>query len=104
MTEKMKLKFLELDEIKEHSRICCDCEEKILEQYALGAEDNLLRLLDRTYDELVAMGGGSFPPGLKIAGLMLVDVLYSHRSPQEQVNLSDVGYTFDFYVKPFMKL
>ena len=47
---------------------------------------------------------GKFPEELMIAGLMLVDVLYSHRSPQEQVKLSDVGYTFDFYVKPFIKL
>ena len=100
----MKLKFLTLQYITEHSRICCDCEEKILEVYAAGAEDNLLRIIDRPYEELVAMGGGTFPPGLLVAGLMLVDVLYSHRSPQEQVKLSDVGYTFDFYVKPFMKL
>ena len=50
------------------------------------------------------MGGGQFPPGLMVAGLMLVDVLYSHRAPQEAVQLSDVGYTFDFYAKPFMKL
>ena len=97
-------RFLTLSLIHEHSRICCDCEDALLLQYAKGAEDNLLRILDRTYDELVDMGGGSFPPGLVIAGLMLVDVLYSHRSPQEAVQLSDVGYTFDFYAKPFMKL
>lgn len=101
----MKLKFLTLDYIKEHSRICCDCEEKILLLYAKGAENNLLRLCGRTYDELCAMGeGGKFPEELMIAGLMLVDVLYSHRSPQEQIKLSDVGYSFDYYVKPFIKL
>lgn len=98
------LRFLTLDYIKQHSRICCDCEDALLLQYAKGAERNLLRILDRTYDELVEMGGGEFPPELIIAGLMLVDVLYSHRSPKEAVQLSDVGYTFDFYAKPFMKL
>ena len=97
-------RFLTLDYIKQHSRICGDCEEEILLLYAQGAEDNLLRLLDRPFDELVQMGGGQFPPGLMVAGLMLVDVLYSHRAPQEAVQLSDVGYTFDFYAKPFMKL
>ena len=44
------------------------------------------------------------PEELMIAGLMLVDVLYSHRSPQEAIKLSDVAYTFEFYAKPFMKL
>ena len=98
------MKFLTLDYIKQHSRICCDCEEPILDLYGNAAESNLLRMLDRSYEELVAMGGGEFPPDLMVAALMLVDVLYSHRSPQEQVKLSDVGYTFDFYVKPFIKL
>ena len=79
----MKLRFLSLDYIKQHSRISGDCEDELLLLYAKGAENNLLRILDRTYDELVEMGGGVFPPELMIAGLMLVDVLYSHRSPQE---------------------
>lgn len=98
------LKFLSLDYIKQHSRICGDCEDEILVLYAKGAENNLLRILDRTYDELVDMSGGTFPEELMIAGLMLVDVLYSHRAPQEAVKLSDVAYTFEFYTKPFMKL
>ena len=71
---------------------------------AKGAENNLLRILGRTYDELVIMGEGTFPEELMVAGLMLVDVLYQHRSPQEAVKLSDVAYTFEFYTKPFMKL
>ena len=100
----MKLKFLTLDYVKQHSRISGDCEDELLLLYAKGAENNLLRLLDRSYDELVAMGGGTFPPELMIAGLMLVDVLYSHRAPQEAVKLSDVAYTFETYAKPFMKL
>lgn len=100
----MKLLFLSLNYIKQHSRICGDCEDELLLLYAKGAENNLLRILDRTYDELVTMGGGTFPEDLMIAGLMLVDVLYNHRSPQETIKLSDVGYTFDLYVKPYMKL
>ena len=100
----MKLRFLTLDYIKKHSRICGDCEDEILVLYAKGAENNLLRILDRTYDELVEMGGGEFPPELMICGLMLVDVLYNHRSPHEGIHLSDVGYTFDSYAKPFIKL
>ena len=100
----MKLKFLTLDYIKQHSRICGDCEDEILLLYAKGAENNLLRILGRTYDELVIMGEGTFPEELMVAGLMLVDVLYQHRSPQEAVKLSDVAYSFEFYTKPFMKL
>ena len=101
----MKLRFLTLDYIKQHSRICCDCEDGILLLYAKGAENNLIRILGRSYEELCAMGeDGKFPEELMVAGLMLVDVLYQHRSPQEAVKLSDVAYTFEFYAKPFMKL
>lgn len=98
------LRFLTLSFIHDHSRICCDCEDPLLLLYARAAESNLLRILDRTYDELVEMGGGEFPPDLLVAALMLVDVLYSHRSPQEQVKMSDVGYTFEYYAKQYMKL
>ena len=98
------LRFLTLDYIKQHSRICGDCEDEILLEYARGAERGLLRILDRSYDELVEMGGGEFPPDLMICGLMLVDVLYQHRSPRENIQLSEVGYSFDFYAKGYMKL
>lgn len=98
------MKFLTLELIKDHSRIDSDCENKMLELYGNGAENNLFRLLDRTYDEVLAMNGGEFPDDLVIAALMLVDILYNYRNPHANIHLSSVGYTFDFFVKPYIKL
>ena len=56
------------------------------------------------YDLTDGEGGKVVPADFRVAALMLVDVLYSHRSPQEQVKLSDVGYTFEYYTKQYMKL
>lgn len=98
------MKFLTLELIKNHSRIDSDYENKILERYGNGAENNLFRLLDRTYDEVLAMNGGEFPDDLVVAALMLVDILYNYRNPHANIHLSSVGYTFDFFVKPYIKL
>ena len=98
------MKFLTLELIKDHSRIDSDYEKKLLELYGNGAENNLFRLLDRTYDEILAMNGGEFPDDLVIAALMLVDILYNYRNPHANIHLSSVGYTFDFFVKPYIKL
>lgn len=98
------MKFLTLELIKDHSRIDSDYEKKMLELYGNGAENNLFRLLDRTYDEILAMNGGEFPDDLVIAALMLVDILYNYRNPHANIHLSSVGYTFDFFVKPYIKL
>ena len=98
------MKFLTLELIKDHSRIDSDYEKKMLELYGNGAENNLFRLLDRTYDEILAMNGGEFPDDLVVAALMLVDILYNYRNPHANIHLSSVGYTFDFFVKPYIKL
>jgi hypothetical protein len=98
------MKFLTLELIKDHSRIDSDYEKKMLELYGNGAENNLFRLLDRTYDEVLAMNGGVFPDDLVVAALMLVDILYNYRNPHAHIHLSSVGYTFDFFVKPYIKL
>ena len=100
----MQPKILTLELIKQHSRIDSSYEDALLTQYAIGAEATLYRLLDRTHDELCDMNGGEFPPELVIACLMLVDILYNHRNPQANIPLSSVGYTFDFYAKPYIKL
>ena len=98
------MKFLTLKLIKDHSRIDSDYEKDLLELYGNGAENNLFRLLDRTYDEILAMNGGEFPDDLVVAALMLVDILYNYRNPHANIHLSSVGYTFDFFVKPYIKL
>lgn len=101
------MKFLTIDCIKQHSRIDYDCEDALLEFYGNSAEQTLLNILHRTYDEVVEEFGDEenpFPAPLIQAALMLVETGYQYRSPISPINLSYVDYTFDFLVKPYMKL
>lgn len=97
------MKWLTLDYIKQHSRICCDCEDEILVTYGDSAEATILNIIDRTYDELI-QNYGEVPAPLYQAALMLVDVSYTYHSPISPVSLNMVPYTFDVLIKPYMKL
>lgn len=97
------MKWLQIDYIKQHSRIDFDCEDSILELYANAAEDTVLNYLNRSYQDLIE-SYGKVPPAIKHASLMLVDVSYQHRSPISPTNVSLVPYTFDILVKPYMRL
>lgn len=97
------MKWLTIDYIKQHSRIDFDCEDELLELYGAAAEDSVLNLCSRTYDELIDTYG-DVPPALYQASLMLVDVSYTHRSPVSPQNMSIVPYSFELLVKPYVKL
>lgn len=97
------MKFLNIDYIKQHSRICSDCEDGLLELYGESAEDTLLNYLGRTYEDIMEEYD-EVPAPLRQAALMLVDVSYTYRSPVTPANMSVVPYTFDPLVKPYMKL
>ena len=93
--------------IKQQLRLTYVTNEEAAELVRFGnsAERTLLKYCNRTYEELCEMEGGEFPIDLVHAALLLVDSSYNHRSPTEQVNVSPVPYgTFDFKVKPYMKL
>lgn len=105
------MKWLEIDFIKQHSRIDYDCEDALLELYAESAEEMVLNTLGRTYEDLLENFGIDQPDGSKHvpaaivqASLMLVDSSYTNRSPISPTNMYQVPYTFDFLVKPYMKL
>lgn len=105
------MKWLEIDYIKQHSRIDYDCEDALLELYAESAEEMVLNTLGRTYEDLLESFGIDQPDGSKHvpaaivqASLMLVDSSYTNRSPISPTNMYQVPYTFDFLVKPYMKL
>jgi len=93
--------------IKEHSRICCDGEDGVLELYGAAAEKTIMKLLDRDYDDIVGTFGTAdqpIPEPIRQATLMLVDMSYQHRSPADVQNLSIVPYGFDVLLKPYMRL
>ena len=97
------MKYLKIDYIKQHSRIDYDCEDSILELYANGAEDTVLYLLNRTYENLIGTYG-EVPPAIVQVTLELVDASYEHRSPSSPTNLYAVPYNFDLLVKQYIVL
>ena len=107
------MKFLTLQEIKAQCRIEEDftLEDTLLTAYGSASEKALLRVCNRTYDDLLENFGedddeGSevVPPDFRVAALMLAKHLYEHRGPTENVSLSMVPYSIDLLIKPFMRL
>lgn len=97
------MKWLTLEYIKKHSRIDFDCEDDLLEMYGDSAEDTVLNVCNRTYDDLVEVYG-HIPAPLYHAALLLVDNSYQNRTPASPQQLYAVPYGFDLLVKPYMKL
>jgi len=98
------MEYLTLDYIKSHSRICCDCEDDLLDLYGESAEKTVLNLLGRTLDDLKASNDGEVPAPVIHATLLLTENSVRHRSPSEQINLSLVPYNIDMMIKPYMVL
>ena len=97
------MKWLTLEYIKAHSRIDFNIDDDLLELYGNSAEASVLNICNRSYENLIDEYG-EVPAPLYQASLMLVEVSYTFRNPDSQVNLWAVPYTFDFLVKPYMKL
>lgn len=97
------MKWLTLDYIHAHSRVDFDCEDSLLELYGKSAEEAVLNVTRRTYDELIEQYG-EIPAPIYQACLMLVELSYTQRSPGALTNLHTDPYAFDFLVKPYMKL
>lgn len=101
------MKWLTIDYIKQHSRIDFDCEDALLQVYGEAAEETVMNIVGRDYDEIVELFGTAekpVPAALIHASLLLVDLSYMQRSPISQQNVYTVPYTFDMLVKPYMKL
>lgn len=98
------MKWLTIDYIKQHSRIDYDCEDQLLELYADSAEETIMDITRRSYEELKEMSGGKIPAKLYHAGLLLVDSSYQNRSAISNQQLYDIPTGFNMLVKNFMKL
>lgn len=99
------MKWLTLYQIKAQLRIEPDFtdEDELLEMYGESAEEVLLQYLNRTYEDIMEVYG-RIPAPLRHASLMLVDTSYQYRSPVSTQSMSQVPYTFDLLVKPYMRL
>lgn len=97
------MKWLSISDIKKHSRIDYDCEDALLELYADAAEEMVMQITGRDYDNIIATYG-DVPAALRQASLILVDTSFMQRTAVSAQNLYAVPYAFDFLIKPFMKL
>ena len=103
------MKFLTLEEIKQQLRLEPDytLEDKLLTRYGNSAEATVLRLCNRTLENIVAVYGTAeepVPSDLVHAALLMVAHSYQQREVAGMQNLYTVPYAFDMLVKPFMRL
>lgn len=98
------MKYLTIEDIKQQLRLDFDCEDAKLELYGAGAEDTILYLCNRTYENLVGTYG-EVPAAIRQVTLELVTNSYDQGSgPASPTNLSAVPYNFDLLIKPYMVL
>ncbi len=97
------MKWLTIDYIKQHSRIDYDNEDGWLEMAGDAAEETILNICNRTYEDLIEVYG-QIPAPLYFATLMLVDAGYTNgRSLVSSQQLYTVP-GFDMMVKPYVRL
>ena len=99
------MNWLTLPEIKQQLRIEPDytAEDDVLTGYGNSAEETVLNLCQRTYDDFISEYG-KIPQPIVEASLLLVGLSYEHRTPVTQYQMYAVGYAFDLKVKPYMRL
>lgn len=99
------MKYLTLERIKQQLRIEQDftLEDKFLTECGEGAEASMMNILGRTFEDLVEHYG-EVPSPVVRATLKLVDHDYNQRSPSSPQNQYLTPYSFDYQVKPYIKL
>lgn len=97
------LKWLNLDAIHAHCRIDFNCEDAELEQFGIVAEQAILDLTRRTYENFIDTYG-RIPDPIFNASLLLVQSLYKNRDAEEQRDSKEIAFGFSFMVKNYMVL
>ena len=97
------LKWLTIDAIHAHCRIDFSCEDAELEQMGIAAEQAILDLTRRTFDNFIDTYG-RIPDPIYNATLLLVQSLYKNRDAEEQRDSKEIAFGFSFMVKNYMVL
>jgi hypothetical protein len=97
------MKWLTLTEIKQQCRIEPDMtmEDDLLKKYGESAEQTVLNVCGRTYNELLELYG-EIPTPLVQASLLLCDLSYQHRTPDALTQLYDTR-AFDTLVAEYVR-
>jgi uncharacterized phage protein (predicted DNA packaging) len=102
-TKDTGLRWLSIEAIKTHCRIDFDCEDSELEQFGFAAEQAILDLTRRTYENFLDTYG-RIPDPIFNATLLLVQSLYKNRDAEEQRDSKEIAFGFSFMVKNYMVL
>ncbi len=97
------LRWLSVDAIKTHSRIDFDCDVAELEQFGVAAEQAILDLTRRTYENFLD-AYGRIPDPIFNASLLLVQNLYNNRDAADIQKKEAALYGFDLLLKNYMVL
>ena len=97
------LKWLSIDAIHAHCRIDFNCEDAELKQMGITAEQAILDLTRRTYENFIDTYG-RIPDPIFNASLLLVQSLYNNRDAEEQRDSKEIVFGFSFMVKNYMVL
>lgn len=94
-----------LEEIKKHVRADdFTADDAYLQQLIDTADAAIIRATQRSEAELLVAGGGTFPPQLRQAELMLAAHWYNQREAATTASTSAVPYAIDYLVAQFRKL
>lgn len=106
------MKYLTIDYIKQHSRIDFDCDDAQLQLYGEAAEEAMLNLLARSYEDIVETFGRvtgdeetdmPVPASIVNGTLLIACYLYENRSIDSQVDSKAVP-GLPLLIKPYMRL
>ena len=106
-TKEKIMKWLTVEYIKQHSRIDYDCEDALLQLYGVAAEETVMNIIGRDYNDIVENFGTEempIPAAIIQATLILVDTSYMQRTAVSPQQMSPVPYAFDMLIKPYMRL
>ena len=97
------LRWLSVQAIHDHCHIDFNCEDAELEQFGIAAEQAILNLTRRTFENFIDTYG-RIPDPIFNASLLLVQSLYKNRDAEEQRDSKEIAFGFSFMVKNYMVL
>lgn len=96
------MKIVDIELVRAHCNSLPD-DDVLLEYYTEVAEEMVVSETRRTDEELIAMGGGSYPTRIKQAVLLIVAHFYKVREAVSTINEILTPFAYAACVKPFRK-
>ena len=97
------MKIIDLDLLKYHLRIDGDEEDALLEMYGESAEETVMNICNRSYEDFIDQYG-DIPTPIRHAVLLIAGVSYRNREAVTAQNMYMVPYSFEALVRPYTKL